>query len=209
MRLRSVRKKRQKMVVSNRGSARRGYGFTLVELLVVVAIIAMVGSVGVGLYAGTFKKLQVETVARDFFLTARYARIMAIEKQREYKIQIDDTNGGFYLTTNQWSDAAEQAEQIIVSDYYCKPVQFEGAVEFEDIRAGPTGTERTDLEDQDAQGEQAITFRPDGTAQTVVVQIGDGRTHYTISISQATGMAKIHFGELENAEIGTYDLDAE
>jgi hypothetical protein len=42
-----------------------------------------------------------------------------------------------------------------------------------------------------------------------VVQIGDGRTHYTVSIAEATGKAKISYGELETAEIATIDLDAQ
>ncbi len=183
---------------------RRRYGFTLIELLVVVAIIAVAGSAGIGLYAGTFRRLQVEKVARNFLLTAKYGRIMAIEKQRQYEIQLEEENGGFCLATLEWNDATEQVEQTVVKDYYCKPVQFEGFIRFEDIQIMPTGAEETGDEEK-----QAIVFSPDGTAQTAVIQIGDGRTHYTISISAATGKAKIHFGELENAEIGTIDLDAE
>jgi prepilin-type N-terminal cleavage/methylation domain-containing protein len=183
---------------------RRRYGFTLIELLVVVAIIAVAGSAGIGLYAGTFRRLQVEKVARNFLLTAKYGRIMAIEKQRQYEIQLGGENGGFCLATLEWNEATEQVEQSVVKDYYCKPVQFEGFIRFEDIQIMPTGAEETEDEEK-----QAIVFSPDGTAQTAVIQIGDGRTHYTISISAATGKAKIHFGELENAEIGTIDLDAE
>jgi len=201
-----VQNTQQNSTVKVHASPRERCAFTLIELLVVVAIIAAVGSVGVGLYAGTLKRLQVERTARDFLLTARYARIMAIEKQREYKILIgNDQQGGFYLTTMQLNDATGQVEQTIVNDYYCKPVQFEGAVEFEDVQIVPTGSEQA----EEAQAEQTITFSPNGTAQAVVVQIGDGRTHYTVSIAEATGKAKISYGELENAEIGTIDLDAQ
>ena len=59
------------------------------------------------------------------------------------------------------------------------------------------------------EAEASIVFSPDGSAQAVAVQIGDGKAHYTICISAATGRAKIHDGTLENAEIGTIDLDAE
>jgi len=180
--------------------------FTLVELLVVIAIIAIAGATGVGLYAGSSQRLKLEKTARDFLITAKYARIMAIEKQREYKIQLDSRNGGFSLTTMEWNESAEAFEQTVVDDYYCKPIQFEGDIKFEDIKAAPNAeTEGTD----DEKAETSIVFSPDGSAETVVVQIGNGRTHYTISISAATGKAKIHFGELKNAQIGTIDLDAE
>jgi len=185
----------------------RRCAFTLVELLVVVTIIAAAGGAGIGLYAGTSQRLKLEKTARAFLLTAKYARIMAIEKQREYKIQLDSENGGFALATVEWNEASEEFEETVVSDYYCRPVEFEGGVRFEDIKVAPSEAEESDG-DEDA--EASIAFSPDGSAQAVVVQIGNGRTHYTISISAATGRAKIKFGELDDSvEIGTIDLDAE
>ena len=186
-------------------SQRDRCGFTLVELLVVVAIIAVAGGAGIGLYAGTSERFKLEKAARSFFLTARYARIMAIEKQREYKIQIGSEKTGFALATTEWNESSEQFAETVVRDYYCKPVEFEGAVRFEDVRVVATGVEETDEAES---AEQAIIFSPDGSAQAVAVQIGDGKRHYTISISAATGKAKISFGELkEIAEVGTIDLD--
>jgi len=185
-------------------SVRRRCAFTLVELLVVVAIIAVAGGAGIGLYAGTSRGLKLKRTARAFLLTAKYARIMAIEKQREYKIQLDSENGGFGLATVEWNEASEEFEESVVSDYYCKPVAFEDGVRFEDIKVAASEAD----EDEDA--EASIVFSPDGSAQAIVVQIGNGMTHYTISISAATGKAKIKFGALdENAEIGTIDLDAQ
>ena len=187
-------------------SLRRRRAFTLVELLVVVAIIALVGGAGIGLWAGTSQKLKLDRVARSFLLTAKYARIMAIEKQREYKIQLDSENGGFALSTIDWNETSEEFEQTVVKDYYCKPVEFEGNVRFEDVKVVPTGAEESE---DDEEAEASITFSPDGSAAAVAVQIGDGKAHYTICISAATGRAKIRFGTLENAEIGTIDLDVE
>jgi len=183
----------------------RRLGFTLIELLVVVAIIALVSGMGAGLYRGTYERVRVERVVRDFLLTAKYGRIMAIEKQRPYKIQIDEENGGFFLSTTEWNEAAEETEETVVKDYYCKPVEFEGNIKFEDIQIIPAGDE-TESEDEE---KQSIVFRPDGTAQQVVIQIGDGQTHYAVSISAATGKAKTYFGTAEDVEIGTIDLDAQ
>ena len=202
----SVQKTKPSTTAEFCASARPHRGFTLIEVLAVVAIIAIVGGAGVGIYTGTARRLKVEKAARDFLLMARYARIMAIEKQREYRIQIDEENGGFALSTIEWSEQTEQAEESVVKDQYCKPVEFEGAVRFEDIQVVPTGDEDTA---EDEEGKQAIVFRPDGSAQTVVAQIGNGWNNYTISISAATGRAKLHIGKLKEAEIGTYDLDAE
>ncbi len=184
-------------------------GFTLAEMLAVVIIISLLAGLGGGIYVGTYKKMLVEKAARHFVLTAKYARIMAIEKQRQYEIQLDVANNAFYLTTTQWNEDTEQTEQIVVKDSYCKPVEFEGDVKFEDVQITPTGLETTTNE------EQAIVFSPNGTVQSAVIQIGDGKTHYTISISAATGKAKMYFGTVEDVKTGTdvrigaIDLDAE
>jgi prepilin-type N-terminal cleavage/methylation domain-containing protein len=118
-------------------------GFTLAEVLVVVVIIGLLAGMGGGIYVGTHKRMLVEKAARDFVLTAQYARIMAIEKQRQYKIQLDAANNGFLLATTQLDKEGEQTEQVIVRNSFCRPVEFEGAVRFEDIQITPIGLPRT------------------------------------------------------------------
>jgi prepilin-type N-terminal cleavage/methylation domain-containing protein len=181
-------------------------GFTLVEVLVVVVIIALLGGLGGGIYAGSYKRILVEKAARDFFLTAQYARIIAIEKQRQYKILLDVANNGFFLAATQLDEETGQTEQMVVKDSFCRPVEFADGVKFEDIQITPIGLETTTETDEE---EQTIVFSPNGTAQSVVIQIGDGKTHYAVTISAATGKAKVYSGTTEDVEIGTIDLDAE
>ena len=180
-------------------------GFTVTELLMVVIIIGLITGAGAGVYIGTFRKMQVEKAAYDFFLTAKYARLMAVEKQSHYKMELDQANGGFYLSTVLWDEESGQSQQEIVKNLYCKPVQFQGDVLFESVDVAPSGWETQSVSEE----QQTIIFSPNGTAQSSVVQIGDGTTHYTISISPATGRAKMFFGTAENVTVGTTDLDAE
>ncbi len=182
------------------------YGFTLVEVLVVVVIIGLLGGLGGGIYVGTYKKLLVEKAARDFFLTTKYARIMAIEKQRQYKIVLDTANNGFHLVTTQLDEEGGQTEQMIVRDSFCKPVAFDDEISFEDIKIAPISIVTATEEDED---EQSVVFSANGTARTAVIQIGNGKTHYTITISAATGKAKVYDGIAEDVDVGVIDLDAE
>jgi len=182
-------------------------GFTIAELLLVVVIITLIGGVGGGLYVGSYKRMLVEKAARDFVLTAKYARVMAIEKQKPYKMRLDVDNGRFLLTTSEWNEQTEQTESVIVRDLYCKPVTFEGDVQFENIKVALIGLDETFETEETEESEQAISFSPTGTAQPAVVQIGDGKTHYSITISSATGKAKIYFGTTESFKAATIDLD--
>jgi hypothetical protein len=83
---------------------------------------------------------------------------------------------------------------------------MEGNVTFEDIQVLPVGME-TEIAGDEEEG-ASILFRPDGTAQAAIVQIGDGKTHFAIAISPATGLAKITSGTSEDISIGIMDLDA-
>ena len=171
----------------------------------VVVIIGLITGAGAGLYVGTFRKMQAEKAAYDFFLAAKYARLMAVEKQSQCKMELDLANRGFYLTTVLWDQDSGQAQQEIVKNMYCKPVQFQGDVFFESVDIVPSGWETQSAGEE----QQTIIFSPKGTAQASVVQIGDGKTHYTISISPATGRAKMFSGTAENVTVGTVDLEAE
>ena len=171
----------------------------------VVVIIGLVSGVGAGLYVGTFRKMQVEKAAYDFFLTAKYARLIAVEKQSQYKMELDLANNGLYLSTVLWDEETGQTQQEIVKNYYCKPMQFQGDVVFESVEIVPSGWETQSVNEE----QQTITFSPNGTAQSSVVQIGDGQTHYSISISPATGKAKMFYGTAENVKVSTTDLDVE
>lgn len=183
----------------------RRQGFTIAELLIVVVIIGLVTGAGAGLYVGTFRKMQAEKAAYDFFLAAKYARLMAVEKQSQYKMELNLAANSFQLTTVSWDEESGQARQEIVKNYYCKPVEFQGDVVFESVEIVPS-----DWEDESVSDEQkTITFTPNGTAQSSVIQIGDGETHYSISISPATGRAKMFAGTAENVTVYTTDLEAQ
>ncbi len=181
-------------------------GFTLVEVLVVVVIIGLLGGLGGGIYISSYKRLLVEKAARYFFLTAKYARIMAIEKQRQYKIVLDVENNGFHLVTTQLDEEGGQTEQMIVRDSFCKPVAFDNDILFEDIKITPISLVTTTEDEED---EESIVFSANGTAQTAVIQIGNGKNHYTITITAATGKAKVYDGIVEDVDVGVIDLDAE
>lgn len=174
----------------------------------VVLIIGLIAGSGTGLYVGTFKKMRVQKVAYDLLLTAQYGRIMAIERNSKCTLVLDVGNNAFWLTRVQWDEEGEQGAEQIVKDPYCKPIQIEGDVVFEDIQMAQ-GTLEAEAAEEDQANEQqrSIVFLPDGSAQMAVVQIGNGKTHYTVSINAATGRAKLYSGTTEKVKVTSTDLD--
>jgi prepilin-type N-terminal cleavage/methylation domain-containing protein len=186
-------------------SSRTRRGFTLVELLLVVTLIALIGSVGNGMYANSYKKLLVQKAARQFLLTARYARIVAIEQNRPYELVMDAKNGKFCLTTSLPNQETGETEKTVVKDYYSKPVQMEGNVRFEKIDVATSAISPT----ADDQSEQTISFLPTGSMQSAVVQIGDDAWHYCVVLTAATGQVTLHDGLAEQVKLPVIDLDEE
>jgi Tfp pilus assembly protein FimT len=181
------------------------YGFTIAELLAVIILITLIAGMGGGIYVGTYRKMLVGKAADDILLAAKYARILAIEKQKPCRMEFDLVNNGFQLTLDGFENKTRQSESVTIRDLYFKPVQFSGDVKIEDIQIIPFGSES----ETDSQEQTEIVFQPNGTAQFAVITVGDGKTYYTVSISAATGKVKMYPGTAENIKIGTVDLDAQ
>jgi hypothetical protein len=135
---------------------------------------------------------------------AKYARIMAIEQGQPYEVQLSPGNEGFLATTAQWNPNEGRMEKVPIRDYYCKPVEFEGEVGFEDIKIGASTTDAAD-----EQSQQRIVFLPNGSADSAVIQIGDGKTHYSIAIVASTGKASLHVGVAGEVKMAVVDLDVQ
>ncbi len=178
------------------------FGFTLVEVLVVIALIALIGGVGAGLYKGTYEGLLVKRTARDFYLATKYARMLAIERQRPCRLILDSEENRYAIVINELSQDTQEVEEQPVRNFYFRPVRLAGDVKFEEINITSTDAD----EDYDEQS-RTIVFSPDGTSRAAVIQIGDGKTHYTASVSAATGRVRMEFGQADDVRAQIVDLD--
>ena len=194
--------KNQNLQVNNKI---RKHGFTLIELLVVIIIMTVLTGIGGGMFVGANEQLQVQKAANNLLITAKYARMTAIEQQTPYKLYIDTENNEFYLATTILDEQNEQVEEMIVQDSFCKPVILEGNVTFEDIQImsseydSGAGTDKLYM----------LIFFPDGTTQSALIQIGDEKTHYTLSLNAVTARSKLYPTVIEDVPMDTIDLDAE
>ena len=136
---------------------------------------------------------------------AQYARLSAIEQQRIYKLYLDTANNEFYLATTLFDEQSGVAEEIVVEDSFCSPVLLENGISLEDVRILTNDYYSGSSSDN----MYIISFAPDGTSQAAVVQIGDQKTEYTLSINDITGKSKLYTGTVSDVKIDTIDIDAE
>jgi prepilin-type N-terminal cleavage/methylation domain-containing protein len=180
-------------------------GFTLIELMVVVVVIALAAGLGGGVYVGSYKRMMVEKAARDVWSLAKYARIAAIEKQQTLYLEIDRTNRRCWVGTAEVdANSVSAAEGGMIRNQYCRPVELPSGVEIEELAVGVS--ESADVTAGDAY--PRIIFRPNGSAESAAIGIGDGKTHYGITINGATGTSRLVLGEAAPVADLTIDLEA-
>ncbi len=178
------------------GTVRKN-GFTILELVAVAAMIALLFSVGIASYARTFKRWAVEQNARQLYMAARSARLYAVENQQDCTLSLDRENQQFFLLIEDLDEDAADGDRMFVSTPWSRKVQLQEHVSFETVKVAGLY--------KDIEG--GIVFRPNGTADNAVIQLGDGKVHYTVMISGGTGRARLFEGEAEQLQTDQIDLD--
>lgn len=180
--------------------------FTLIELLMVVAVMVLISGAAGGLYLGSYQNRVIEQAGRQMLLTAGYARLFAIENQRSCKMQFDRNQGKYWLSYDEYDEESPDPTEKIIQNQYSKPVSLPEAIQFEKISIVPMSREEEVDFTSDA-NVNAIYFYANGTADSAGVTIGNTKTHYTLKVEAATGKAKLEFGVPEELTSDIVDLD--
>ena len=164
----------QKLVQGLALNSRRG--FTLVEMLVVLAIIGMLLGISIPFTSGFGKGLRIKTTARAILGTLRVARSNAITYRKEYTVVFDVENGEYWI---------EDSEGAIFE----KKRRLASSIEFKSPASeGEEAVDPVTFEDD------KVIFRSTGAIQgssgsvSIADKRGDSRT---ISIIGSTGKVTI------------------
>ena len=175
--------------------------FTIVEMLVVVCIIGLMATAVMGLYGGSYKRAQLVKSVKEVLLAAKYARLAAVEKQKECKLYLNAETGSFFVSFGQTDTEVESQDRpegpAVISNPYSRPGKFPESVKFEEIKissASLTGAADGKIDQAGSEGEtekDCIVFTPYGTADNAVIKIGNGKISMLVCVSAATGKAKV------------------
>ncbi len=91
-------------------------GFSLVELMIVIGIIAIMAAVSTPGLLAWLPNYRLKSAARDLYSTLQNARLMAVKENASVRIIFNNTvNPGFYLVDIDGSGAVDQPGEYTVS----------------------------------------------------------------------------------------------
>ena len=103
----------------------------------VILLVVMLASVMGGGYFRQHRKRQIDKTAQELLLAAKYARVVAVERQTPCTLQLDQTAGRFFLTVDEVDSVGAEATEVVLSNLYTQPVELPGEVRFLQISVQP------------------------------------------------------------------------
>ncbi len=153
------------------GHALQEDGFTIMELLVIVALIAVVGGVALWSARGMMTNYRVRGAATAIYSDMQLARLKALKENKRWAVQF---SGSSYTVRDSGSDGTFNNSD----DRVVKSVDI--GSEYPGVSLDTTG----------AAGDRVV-FNPDGTAQDARITLSGGTRVLSICISTTTGNVRV------------------
>jgi type II secretion system protein H len=178
---------------------KRQAGVTLIELIIVIAIIGIILGIAITTIGNRSPVAQLKSDARDIVSNMQLARVNAIRDTRPWAIQFDTDNQRYLIYSNSgeewksedWTDGDENVFRNVMLNRRVNFGTNKGA------RPGGTMPANGSI----TYSANRVVFNPNGTSEsgTVYLTIGSGET-IAISSLSTTGRIKVweNFGNAWN-----------
>ncbi len=180
-------------VVSNPASSKSAKGFTLLEILAVMMIIAIVMSIAIPRFGDVFQT-NVKGAMRKFTGMVKFCFHESVIKQTHLRLMIDPIKGEYWPTVLASSGSTGQFVSMTGSEVIQKKGKLPNGIRFVDV-VTPHNIFKID------EKEAFISFFPTGFVERAVVHLGDqsGR-FYTLIMQPLTGDVEILEGYVDITE---------
>lgn len=144
-------------------SSRRQAGVSLLEMLLVVALIAAASLLAMAAFSGGLAGIQLRSAAKEIAAQLRYTRTQAIASGQPQRFLIDPAARTWQAPNGRHGDIPESLQ-----------VRFTGA-----------------RQAQERAGEGAVMFFPDGAATGGRVRLAQGGAAWDVDVAWLTGQVRL------------------
>ncbi|MCC7491964.1 MAG: prepilin-type N-terminal cleavage/methylation domain-containing protein [Fimbriimonadaceae bacterium] len=167
---------------TTRGGAPRNSGLTLVELLVVLAVIVVVSALVVPSLQASLATSRLRAAARGVLGQARWSRELAVQRGTWVRLRLDLQRDAASSLIEWWERQPEEGD----------PGWREVTDPWGAARPLPPELRFDRLISEDPSGEPAVIFGPDGRAQEFFVALADrADRRLALHVSATTGLSEI------------------
>jgi prepilin-type N-terminal cleavage/methylation domain-containing protein len=155
-------------------------GFSLLELTVVLAIVAIASALAFPAVSAGVRNWQLQAAARELSVSFKFARNQAVARREPLQVVLERTRGVY------WVDHVGKGAAANFDEAERKGIR---------LYALPTGVRFGEItvEGYPASGDQiGLVFAPRGTSEEATVQVvGERGRRYQIAIDPVTGYARV------------------
>lgn len=176
----------------------RRAGFTLLELIVVLFILALATALVAPRFTSSFGQLRLKAAARDVAALCRFARTQAITNQAVLEVVLDRQTNEYWLRGPEWVvSRLGGIEQVATAENPEQPWQVRWRQAR--VRSLPPGVTLKmvviDLGPLREDERGAIAFFPQGGSTGGEVWLSDEKGRgYRIVVDQSIGLVRVHEG---------------
>ncbi len=155
-------------------------GFTLLELIVVLTILAAMTAAVMPVYQSTFRSTKTEDAIQDFYATLQYAESISISEAAEYRVYLNTEENAYWVAKFVGRDE-EGPMYELVDDAYRQLTYLPAGLSFKKPKAA---------EDEKLDETYYISFHPSGACDYATVYIekeGMRFRHYEIQTRGRAG----------------------
>jgi len=109
-------------------------GFTLIELIIVLSIVAVLAASVVPLFRDTTESLREERAMRDLYATMKFAQERAVSEMTEYRVYLDNQKGRYWMA-RMTGEKDGKKTFVTVDEPYVAPVTLPEGVTMKRPRA--------------------------------------------------------------------------
>ena len=107
---------------------RNSKGFTLIEVIIVIALMGIVAVMGIPSFLGWVANYNLKAAANELYSNMQFARINAVKQNKEWAVVFDTVNGIYYVCSDNvdgdWATLDNITERTITLSNYASDIVY-------------------------------------------------------------------------------------